>query len=173
MRPRRFWAQNATRCLYHEGARTRDDVRGATWSHQLSPIWRVTKDPDQPIVKVRRASAAIRAAFLAVRPGDLRRTLAASAAASSATRAGETGSSACTVPAPSTHFPSTFLSRPTPVPPPFPRPSWRGALMASCSAPLVTMGHTSGLMASSLTMDPQRSPQRTRRRSEQGRARLQ
>ena len=54
----RCWPRNATHCLYHRDLRTRDELRGATWTHQQSPVRRVTKNPDRPIVQVHRVSAA-------------------------------------------------------------------------------------------------------------------
>ena len=57
------------------------------------------------------------------------------------------------VPAPNSFSPKPFLSRPTPAPPPFPRPSWRGAPTPSYFAPSVTTGRTAGPMASSSTRD--------------------
>jgi hypothetical protein len=169
----RLWPWNATRCLYHWDLRTRDELGGATWTHQQSPVRRVTTTPDHPIVQVRRVSAANQATFPAVHQGAFRKTLAASAATISATRAGETGSSACTAPAPRIFCPKAFLSRPTPAPPQFPRPSWRGARIAFCSAPSVITDRTSGPMARSLAMDRPRRPQRTRPLSDPGRSRLQ
>ena len=165
---RRFWARNGTCCLYHRNLRTRDELRGATWTHQPGPVRRMTKDPDHPIVKIHRVSAATRTKLLAVRPGDIRKTRAASAVTSSVTRVGEMGWSACTAPAPSNFSPKSFLSHHTPAPPPFRRPLWRGTRRASYSAPSVTMDRTSGPMGSSLTRDPLCPPLREKFHSDPG-----
>jgi hypothetical protein len=157
--------RNATGCLYHRDPRTRDGARGATWIHQPGPVRSVTKDPDRLTVRDQCASAPNPVMVLAVHPGDHPRTIVASVLMSSVTRAGETDPSASSVPAPSSFSLKPFLSHPMPAPPPFPPPSWRGALMVSYSAPSVTMGRTSGLMASWSTMDrPSRAqPGRPRR----------
>ncbi len=168
-----LWSRNATGCLYHGDLGRRDELRGATWTHQQSPVRRVTTSPDHPIVKVHPVSAANQSAFPTVHPGDLRQTLAASAATISATRAGETGLSASTAPAPRIFCLKAFLSRPTPAPPQFPRPSWRSSQIASCSAPSVTTDRTAGPMANSLMMDPSCLQERARPRSDPGRSRLQ
>jgi len=163
---------HATRCLYHKDLRIRDELRGATWTHRQSAIRRVTKNPDHLIVQVHLVNAANRARCQVVHPGDLPKTRAASGVTSSATRAGETGSSACSAPVPSNFSPRAFLSRPTPVPPQFPRPSWRSARIASCSAPSVTTDRTSGPMANSSAIGPLRHQERARPRSHPGRSRL-
>jgi hypothetical protein len=148
-------------------------LRGAIWSHQQSPVRGVPKNPDRLNVQVQHVSAANRAMYPAVHPGDFPKTLAASVATSSATRAGETGSSASTAPVPSKVCPRAFQSRPTPAPPPFQRRSWRSAQIASCSARSVTTDRTSGRMANSSAMDPPCLPQRARPRSDPGRSRFQ
>jgi hypothetical protein len=165
--------RNATHYLYHRDQRLRDELRDGTWTHQQSPVKRVTKTPDHPIVQAHRVSAANRAGHPVVQPGDLPKIPGASAAMSSATRAGETEWSACTAPVLSNFSPKAFLSRPTPGPPLFPRPSWRSTRIGSCSAPSVTTDRTSGPMANSLAMDRPCRPRRARPRSDSGRSGVQ
>jgi len=169
----RHWSWDATGCLYHRDPGRRDEWRGATWTHQQSLVRRVTTSPDHPIVKVHRVSVANSAAFPAIHPGDLGKTRAASAVTISAIRAGETRSSESTALAPRIFCRKAFLWRPTPAPPPFLRPSWRGSRIASCSVPSVTPDGTSGPMANSSMMDPSCLQERARPLSDPGRSRLQ
>src|SRR4051794_15298457 len=92
--------RNASACLYYRDPRTRGEARETTWIHQPVPETRARKNLAWSTVKVHRASAPSSASLLAARPGDHPRILGVSAATSSATRAGETGSSASLVPVP-------------------------------------------------------------------------